>query len=746
MKYKKNILVFASVILACAHTAQVSAISSSMTHRVLSSSPLLYKMIDYASFQNSFEVEPIFETMFNKFHTVANLVPFAKQQLIFDQQGNGDVNPIWMNLMSNNSLANYHSVVTLSPSLTQSGALFHWYDQFEHVFIEAKTALVQCKTALEISERGGNNGLNPGILNVEQAFTQPSWNYGKIGQTNQVVGLDDIEIRIGTTYQAQSDTLSNDLIIAPFILIQAPTGTGTTAQWLFEPQVGTNHWGLGFGFESLVCSHRDLRLMLAADYRYIMPAWETRSFDLLNCGPWSRYLGLQDTYGLPTNEPVLAMPGINYFTQQAYLDGRSQMNLYLRLQKQFRNNFFEVSYNFFCAQREHISTIQNVSDTYGIYALTGSTGGAGGVTTAPYATINQNITALDPLGSPTVINAANFDKNSACAQVYATNMIAAKLEIKNNNLMYGFGANIQSALSASAISTWAVWAQFGFTFDNMIHDYHDHYDHTELYNYHPEILPTIPAQETPAPIHFEEAIPAAVSSQTQELIAPTISSNHIPEDAEEHDNEFSDDEMAWLEENVQLNIEEQEHFIDEEELAWLHEHAAANLHDEIEEPTYLLEPEEPTFTDDKEQQLQQIQNQIEIKEPTHLFEPEEPTFEQTPPIQELPIIVKTPHVPKELNTTEQEFAETINVSNFFDQDHAYKNLNLFSLEQPEKVESPTNDDVIAVPAENIQQQNDFTLSSKNPITNEQTPDELAIYENELENAYEDELFHLLNHI
>ena len=449
---------------------QLSAISSNMSHRTMSASPLLYKMIDYSQQQNCYEIEPIYMSMYDQTHTMANLMPNGKQTLQFSQLGTGDINPAWFNLMSNNTLANYSSQVTFTPSLTQSGALFHWYDQFDTMFLELKTALVQCKSDITITEIGGGNGLNPGILNAQQAFTQSDWNYGKIGQAHHVVGLDDIELRIGGIYKATSTASTYDLLFSGFAIIQAPTGIGTQAEWLFEPQVGTNHWNLGLGFESLISSDDNFKFMIGANYRYAIPAWETRSFDLLNCGQWSRYLGLQDTYGLPTAPATLTLPGINYLTQQAYINGRSQCNFYTRLQKHFRNNYFELSYNFLCIQKETIGSIKNMPQGFGIYAMTGETTGAGGVTTAPSATINENITALDSVGHPQTLSTANFDKQSACATTYASNNLTARLEIKNKNVIYGFGASIDAALSASALSTWSVWAQFGLLFGS---DYKD---------------------------------------------------------------------------------------------------------------------------------------------------------------------------------------------------------------------------------------------------------------------------------
>ncbi len=473
-----------TALVVLTNSMQISAITSNMTHRVMGTSPLLYKMMDYSKHQTCFEVEPIFSSMYDAPHVNSNIILSGKSSLIFDQQGAGDLNPTWLNLMANNTSANYYSTVTFTPKLTQSGALFHAYDQFDNnIFFDAKTALVQCKSEVAINEVGGDNGLNTGIANAQQAFTQSDWNYGKIGQANHVVGLDNIELRLGRVAHCTSEFSSYDMLIAGFAILEAPTGTGTKAEWLFEPQVGTNHWGVGLGFEALVSGDDDLKFMIAGNYRYLTPAWETRSFDLLGNGQWSRYLSVQNTYGLPTAPASLGLPGINYFTQQAYINGRSELNLYTRLQKQFQNFSFEVAYNFFCIQRETIGAIKSVPSGFGIYSLTGPAGGAGGVTTSSTATINQDVTTLDTLGSPISVTTDNFDKLSAAAAAYATNTLTARLEIHNNNIIYGFGASIETAQSASAISTWSVWAQFGFLFDNIVSCPDHHEFSPELYDF-----------------------------------------------------------------------------------------------------------------------------------------------------------------------------------------------------------------------------------------------------------------------
>ncbi len=620
LKNKKKLM----ALLIAVHSWQLTAITSSMTHRVMSTSPLLYKMIDYSKRQTCFEVEPIFSAMYDASHTNENIILNSKSSLAFDQQGNGDLNPAWLNLMSSNTLADYSSTVTFSPTLTQSGALFHWYDQYDNMFIDLRTALVQTKTEVAIDEVGGGNGLNPGVLNAQQAFAQSDWNYGKIGQANHVVGLDNIELRFGGVYKATSDASTYDLLFSGFGILEAPTGSGTKSEWLFEPQVGTNHWGLGLGFETLMSSDDDMKFMIAGNYRYLVPAWETRSFDILGNGQWSRYLSVQDTYGLPTAPATLGLPGINYFTQQAYINGRSELNLYLRLQKQFKSAYFEMSYNFLCIQKETIGTIKAMAPGYGIYALTGPAGGSGGVTTASTATINEDLTALDSLGYPIEITTNNFDKLSAAASTYATNNITARLEIHNNKAIYGFGASIESALSASALSTWSVWAQFGFLFDSVVSSQdHDEFS-PDLYDLDPE---------TGAIIHY--TINMDEANLPQDVI------NSFEDHFIDQNNDLESDDLLLFEKNEMEDVAQKSFIV--EKIAELH-NQMNNQADQIDSFESEKHPEEIivdaspmlNMTDDFEfdtdaYDKQKIEDIIDIND-TELL-----TFENTEDdIQEMP--------------------------------------------------------------------------------------------------------------
>ena len=459
---KKIIMIALLVVGSKLH----GTISTTMNHREVTSAPLLYKQIDYANKALSIEIEPWVSGMFDPQHTMANLGINGQSTMTFNQTvtsknqpGLGNINPEWIDLSSTNGLENYASSVTFDPQLMMYGALLHCYKQFEKVFFDVRTALIKCRTIVSIDERGGDNGGLQGpngddIYNAYDAFTNSSWNYGKIGKSNELVGFENIQVEFGSSTEMSSFASEHcKKYFAGFALLEIPTGSGTTAEWLFEPQAGTNHWGFGAGADFMIVADNGFSLVLGGNYRYLIANWETRSFDLTANGQWSRYLGLEllSTIPGPAIEPL---PGINLFTQDALIEGRSQITTYARLQKRFEACLFELSYNFFYTQKETINLIDDIATGYGIWDVYSE----GGVTTASTATISQSYPYEDT--NPVMLVTSDLNLLSGAAGAWMSNSVAARLQRVKENYTYGVGADIDLAHSQQAISTWSVWANF----------------------------------------------------------------------------------------------------------------------------------------------------------------------------------------------------------------------------------------------------------------------------------------------
>ena len=447
----------------------LTSISTTMNHRLVSSAPLQYKQIDYFENLTSFEIEPWYSKMFNPEHVMENLGINEQSSVMLNELGFGDINPQY--ILLENADNSYTSMMNLTPELYMFGALLHFYKQYEYVFFDIKTAILHCKTIVNIEEGGGGDGnlqniTGETIYNAYDAFTQDNWKYGKLGDVKRKTGLDNIQLTLGLSNQNKSiiqimESLPSsklNIYLAGFALMEIPTGTGTKSEWLFEPQVGNNHWSFGFGTDFMALTSYDISVVVGGNYRYILSNWEIRSFDLTNNGQWSRYLDTQLITNLSTESTTSKLQGINLFTQEALIDSKNQINIYTRMQKKHKSWLFELGYNFFYNQKETISKVNNIENDYGILNVDSNNSN----TTASTATIGQAIPIADQ--TPVTLTTNDLDLSSGAAGPWTSNTFAFRLQKAKGSCAYGFGASVDIASSAQAISTWSLWANFEILF------------------------------------------------------------------------------------------------------------------------------------------------------------------------------------------------------------------------------------------------------------------------------------------
>lgn len=455
----KKIVISILLIIEC----QLDAISSAMNHRLITSSPLLYKQINYAHENLSIEFEPWIGQSFDPDRIMANLSPNGRSTVTLSQQGGGDINPAWLYLQSANLYEDYQSTVTFIPKQQIYGLLFHTYKQWQHIFVDLKTSLLACKNQVKIEEFGGGNGglesnTKEIIYNAYDAFTQNSFEYGKIGAEQKLIGFDNIQLMFGGSNLVDNmEGKKFQTIFAGFGLIEIPTGQGTTSQWLFEPQVGTNHWAFGFGADLMFTTDKNFSLVVGGNFRHMIANWEIRTFDLdqNSHGAWSRYLLLEDITTLDSN-PNVGIPAINVLTQNALIEGRNEINFYARFQKKCESCLFEISYNLFYNEAETIKQVTRIPSGYGLYAL----GTTGGITTASTATINQAYPASDLYGSPVDLVNSQLNLDSGAQGQWLSNSLAARLQRVQECYTYGIGGSVDLGRGNQAISSWSAWLNF----------------------------------------------------------------------------------------------------------------------------------------------------------------------------------------------------------------------------------------------------------------------------------------------
>jgi hypothetical protein len=370
----------------------------------------------------------------------------------------GDINPKWLALTT--TAQDYKSTVEFVPQIRTSGALLHFYKKCENYFMNVQSAILECRSRVDILETvlGGAIAANSTIASYKEAMNNSEWKYGKIGSENKKIGLDNIQLQIGMF--ANQNKAETDRVLAIALAVEIPTGKGTTAEYVFEPRVGGNHFGLGIGFDDYY-KNETSQIVFGVHYRYLFSATETRSFDLLD-KPWSRYIRVISIPTSTTSSGVEAH-GINALTLQAQVTPGHQLNSYVRWAEQWNKINFELGYNFFFKVKERISAVQNFASEFGIKNLLtlGST--------INKAAMNANflnttfITSLvqDP---GVAITQNDLDLDSAAVGLQAISSISARLEYVGDLAQYGIGGSVEGAHSKHAYASWNLWINAGVQF------------------------------------------------------------------------------------------------------------------------------------------------------------------------------------------------------------------------------------------------------------------------------------------
>lgn len=201
-------------------------------------------------------------------------------------------------------------------------------------------------------------------LNVEEAFNQSAWNYGKVCGCQKITRLADIELSLGYQWMC-GDCASTNWYLGVVI----PTGNKGCATYIAPAVVGNGqHAGIMTG------SCTEVMLSEEADYsawyridacaRYLFRNTQKRSFDLLG-NEWSRYMMVwenEDTYTAAITAMNAATatipsyrtytPGINVFTTDFYIKPQFQGRLNQAVYFQGEHFRAELGWNVFARQTD----------------------------------------------------------------------------------------------------------------------------------------------------------------------------------------------------------------------------------------------------------------------------------------------------------------------------------------------------------------------------------------------------------
>ena len=468
MNMKKIIVSF--IVLQSLSVAAVSLLD----FRTKSSSPLLYNMMDLDGRDWFASAAIIGSRSFDHESLASNMTITGKHYFKLDETGsgttalvaNGDMNPIWFGLTSTNGSGtggDYQSTVELEPVVRLCGALLHFYKKCDKYFLDIRSAVLRCRAQVKITETGGGNGdaANTAGVTIKDfagAMSNSDWNYGKMGDLQKKVGLDNIQIKIGA-FVGDSEGDFSDRKLGLYLLGEIPTGKGTKSEYAFEPRVGKNHFGLGLGFDEYYIDDNN-QVVLGANWRYLFGAQEKRSFDLKD-KPWTRYIQL---VSMPTDSTTKGtlQKGINLMTLDATVTLGHQLNGYLRWTKRWDNVQVELGYNLFYRQAEKISDVADFANDFGIenlYSGNGSTMNQADMNTF----IGDAINAVreDP---GVAISKTDLDLSSGAVGVQVTSSVAARVEYIKDRIRFGLGGSVEASHVTTSFPMWNTWINFGTMF------------------------------------------------------------------------------------------------------------------------------------------------------------------------------------------------------------------------------------------------------------------------------------------
>lgn len=288
------------------------------------------------------------------------------------------VNSLELGLANQAPAAPFASTLSINPTRKQFTYLGNMYFNFENwwcgLWADVTFGVTNAHHKLDCCEVGNTSSMCSGITNIASALGDKSaLNYSKFYCGNcsdgkRRTGFEDIMVRFGYNY-----LWCNDNHLGVYLVGTVPAGRSPTAEYIFEPLVGSKHGSIGVGFlgdyqiDCLGCDDTSFTLMTDFYYRFVFKHRECRTFDLIPNGAFSRYQLIVDSNALGS-----PFPAANVTTSSVNVNPRSTIQWWVALNYEYCNWDFEVGYNLFWRQKEKLkqNCIQ-LPNTIGVYNLNG---------------------------------------------------------------------------------------------------------------------------------------------------------------------------------------------------------------------------------------------------------------------------------------------------------------------------------------------------------------------------------------
>lgn len=322
-------------------------------------------------------------------------------------EAGADLDARHFNIVTPTGSAPFKSKISFRPQQTFFGVGLDWKqalifndDNSVRWWAEISAPVMRVKNTMDLEEeiiptvapalvRGGllrtrmpdaitsSTGLDgaPHVASMVKAFDQDNWKYGKIAAKSHDEngnekndhhehrkhhgkwGVADLEIKFG-----YNGMLTDCAALSSYVGVVVPTGTKEKAHYVFEPLVGSKHWGVeagsqfSFGLFNWCESKIELDWDFNARYMFGHKAW--RSFDLIG-KPWSRYMEMYasfaDAVSAQTAQDAFAgTSGINLMTRDVHVTPRLQINNNIALLYRGCSFTAEAGWTFYARQNEKI--------------------------------------------------------------------------------------------------------------------------------------------------------------------------------------------------------------------------------------------------------------------------------------------------------------------------------------------------------------------------------------------------------
>lgn len=424
-------------------------------------------LIDFDRYHNkkwssiNFYCKPFLMESANANTMAAYFLPNNKTCINLDQSGSGDVDPVWFNLISDDTP--YTSKVCFQPKRKSVGSRFDLYVNVStYAWFSVNTTVITAKHDLNVKEVDRvSSGSVQGISNACEAFNNKDILFSRIPcHSLSHTGLDDVQFKFAYDFRNEDNHLTF------YLVATAPTGEDPSPKNLFEPIVGSRHgsFGIGIDMDYNLIDHKGhyFNFLVDVKYRYVFASTEKRSLDLKRNSNWSRYLLV-----MSQDPEITSQNAVNILTLPLQVSPRNTVDVWVAGHYEYKEFNVEFGYDFWLKQKEVVKLQGSVPSGYGIQSLRSYPATS---FTSSTANITQSISGKNATSNDdtfVTLKDSNLNLNSAAQpgahiqSIYIA--LGYRLQFKYLSLLLGSGAFFDVGVR-NTLKQWSTWFVVGAAF------------------------------------------------------------------------------------------------------------------------------------------------------------------------------------------------------------------------------------------------------------------------------------------